>query len=92
MSRSRKKCFWTISKAWDRFKERRYRKRVKEAIHEVEKEIRVDPDADFEEAIDHKKMGSWGTKIGLEYDSIKEGKDVWPEDEQIKHLEEGRRK
>ena len=95
MTRSRKKCFWTISKAWDRFKERRFRKKTKQMVHELEKELVVNPDADFEEALNHKKMGEWGTKIGMEFDSCNERghpKYSMTEEELKKIKEEGRRK
>ena len=92
MTRSRKKCFWTLSKPWDKFKESSFRRKTKLHITEIEREIQFNPDKDFEESLEYRKMGDWGTKIGLEYESIKEGSDVWTEEEQIKHREEGRRK
>lgn len=64
MSRSRKAPVYTISKAWDRFKERAFRRYLKRELRKVEQEIKFDPDADFEAAHDHGKMGSWGTRIG----------------------------
>ena len=63
MSRSRKKPFVWISKPWTKYKERAFRHRAKQVLHEIE--IDFDPDADFLELTDnHKKMGSWGTKYG----------------------------
>ena len=67
MSRSVKKAFYTISKKWDGFKERRYRQRIKRELHAVEQEIAFDPDADFEASMDAGKIASLGTQLGLEY-------------------------
>lgn len=63
MSRSRKKPWNTISKAWTKFKEKAYRRRIKKACYDVK--INFDPDADFDElTLSNKKLGSWGTKMG----------------------------
>jgi len=63
MSRSRKRhAIITISKAWDKFKERAFRHRVKQTCHE----IKFDPDRDWEEAqLNHRKMGEYGTRFGV---------------------------
>jgi hypothetical protein len=75
MSRSYKKPFITISKAWDRFKERRYRHRVRRAANEAS--IDFDPDRDFEElSLDNKKMGSFGTRMGWDVPPD-EGDSTW---------------
>lgn len=94
MSRSRKKCFWTISKAWYNFKERVFRRRVREELHRVEIELKVDPDADFEASLNHKKMGDWGTKIGMEFDPCNEQGSPYgmTEQEMKEEQERGRRK
>ena len=64
MSRSRKQPWVTISKAWDKWKERGFRHRVKQRLREVE--IDFDPDEDFIElGENYKKMGEYGTKIGF---------------------------
>jgi len=61
MSRSRKKnAIYTISKAWDKFKEHTFRQKTKQFCQEAE----FDPDADWEEA-NYKKMGDWGTRCGF---------------------------
>jgi hypothetical protein len=68
MSRSRKRwsCIW-LTRRWDRFRERAYRKRMKQVMHDVE--IDWDPDKDWEEAnMSHKKaaMAEYGTKCEFE--------------------------
>ena len=64
MSRSRKQPWVTISKAWDRWKERGLRHKVKQRLREVE--IDFDPDEDFIElGENHKKLGEWGTRCGF---------------------------
>ena len=65
MSRSRKKPFVTISKVWDKFKERSFRCRIKRACRDAE--IDFDPDSDFLElGLGNKKLGSWGTALGFD--------------------------
>ena len=76
MSRSRKKPYYTISKAWSKFKEHMFRRHVKRELRKVEKEIPFDPDADFEVTLDHGKMGSWGTRIGWDTPPG-DGDDTW---------------
>lgn len=79
MSRSRKKPFATISKAWGKFKERAFRHRVKRACREVE--IDFDPDKDYDELhLDNKKLGDYGTRIGFETPPT-DGDDTWWHDE-----------
>ena len=66
MSRSRRKrAMVVLTKKWDKFKERAFRRRVKAALHDVE--IDFDPDRDWEEAnIGHKKAGAeYGTAFGF---------------------------
>lgn len=77
MSRSRKKPFVWISKAWDKYKQKSLRQKLKKE----EIELRIDPDKDWEEANTlYKKGGDWGTRCGFE---VKPG----PEDSQWQHDE-----
>ena len=64
MTRSRKKPHINISKAWDKFKESMFRHKVKKELLNIEKEIPLNPDRDFEESLEYSKMGSWGTRLG----------------------------
>ena len=61
MSRSRKKPWVWISKAWDKHKESSYRRRTRDQLREVE----IDPDKDYEEYWSNKKLGDWGTRCGF---------------------------
>jgi len=76
MSRSRKKPYCVISKAWDKFKEHMFRRCVKQELKRVEKEIPFDPDADFEASLEYSKMGSWGTRMGWDVPPG-DGDDTW---------------
>lgn len=64
MSRSFKKhAMFTLSKAWDKFKEKSFRNRVKKVLHNLE--IDFDPDRDWEEAnLTNKGLGEYGTRFG----------------------------
>jgi len=62
MSDSKKKPYQTISKRWTRQQEKAYRKRIKNTLADVEKEIPFDPDADFE--ADQQMRGEYGTRMG----------------------------
>jgi len=58
MTRSRKRPYYHISKAWDKQKCKAYRHHVKQVCHEVE--IDFDPDRDWELAFkDEKEFGSF---------------------------------
>ena len=65
MSLSRKKhAFTCISKRWDKPQEHSFRRKVKQACHDIE--IDFDPDQDWEQAnIDPKTLADWGTKLGF---------------------------
>ena len=76
MSRSRKKPFYTLTKAWDRFKEKMFRHKVRNNLRQVEQEIALNPDADFEASMEYKKMGDWGTRMGWDAKPI-ESDDTW---------------
>jgi len=62
MSRSRKAPYITISKTWNKFKEKMFRRKVKKELRNIEKEIPFNPDKDFEETLEFHKMGGWGTR------------------------------
>lgn len=79
MSRSRKYPMTTLSKKWDNDKERSYRRRIKQAVREVEQQIPFDPDADFEDSL--KKEGSeYGTKFGWNVPPDESDDTRWHED------------
>lgn len=80
MSRSRKKPITTLSKRWDHKQEKSYRRKVKEALREVEQEIPFDPDADFEAELSPKKLADFGTKMGWDVPPD-EGDDTWMHEE-----------
>lgn len=65
MSRSfKKRACVTISEKWASFKEKAFRRRVKQALHNIE--VDFDPDADWEEAnLTNKGMAEYGTKFGF---------------------------
>jgi len=59
MTRSRKKhCFTWVSKKWDRFKQKAYRRSTKMQCDEFV----FDPDKDWEEGQEARK--DWGTRFG----------------------------
>jgi hypothetical protein len=65
MSRSVKKyaIVW-CSRKWTRLKERAFRRRVHQAVHEIETDF--NPDRDWEEAaIGNKKFAEYGTSFGM---------------------------
>lgn len=83
MSRSRKKPFVTISKVWDKFKERAYRHHIKHELEKVKQDIlfcdNIDPDADFE-ALSDPTNAEWGTKFGFNVPP-KDSDDTWMHEE-----------
>jgi len=85
MSRSFKKAFVTVSKKWDRYKEKRFRVKAKAELLKIEKEVAFEPDTDFEILADRTSMGSWGTKFGLEFDDLK-----WLDDTDAEEWKEDR--
>ena len=76
MTRSRKKPYTTVSKAWDKFKESMFRCKIKKELRNIEKEIPFNPDRDFEETLEYNKMGSWGTRFGWDIPP-QESDDTW---------------
>lgn len=82
MSRSRKKPFVTLTKAWDKFKEHKFRQKTKKQLKEME--IEWDADKDWEE-YNYKKMGEWGTRLGFKVD-------LDPDDSWFNYCEEMKRK
>ena len=83
MSRSRKKPYYTISKAWDEFKERVFRRLVKAELHNIELEIAFDPDADFEASLEYQKMGDYGTRMGWDVKPA-DSDDTWMAEDYLK--------
>jgi hypothetical protein len=75
MSRSRKKPIVTISKAWDKFMEKAFRRKQKKQLREME--IEWDADKDWEE-MNYKKMGDYGTKLAYRFEPGPEWDD-WEE-------------
>jgi len=64
MSRSFKRAYVTISKTWDDFKERAFRRKVHAALHKIE--TNFNPDADWEAAnLTNKGEGDYGTRMGI---------------------------
>jgi hypothetical protein len=79
VSRSWKKPFVTISKAWDKFKQRAFRHRIKRACRDAE--INFDPDKDYDELhLTNKKLGEYGTRMGFNVPPA-EGDTTWWHDE-----------
>ena len=79
MSRSRKQPWATLTKAWTKAKEKKFRKKVKQACHEVE--IDFDPDADFDELnLTNKGLGDYGTRNGWHMPPH-ESDDTWDHEE-----------
>ena len=81
MSRSRKKtAMVTLSKAWNRFKEKSFRRRTRDQLQGMI----IDPDKDWEEA-NFKKLKGWGTRVGFKID-------LSPDDSWYKWNQEMKRK
>lgn len=93
MSRSRKKCFYTISKRCIDNVHSVARRKVKEALNKMNPKDPEDDEYLISDA-DVKELGleDWGTKMGLEFHNLKESGHVFTEEEMMEHREEGRRK